>query len=184
MSIATDIVRFFQSIEPGEELTALQVHQRGKFTCTSSMVYTSLAHLTQPGNPLVRERKNGIYQHRIRPGFDVQGWLRGLVFVPRPQKSEAAQAPCYPEVKPEAKEVGRPSSDRSTSVPPTPAGNKRTGEDLGGDEHRVPAKPASASAPAPINRTELEGVLEHLRSRRQTLDQIIESLEKQFGAAT
>lgn len=261
MSVSHDIVRFFTTQEPGKKFSAGEVQKLGNFT-VSQNVYAVLAMIAQPGNPLVREREGGIYQYRIRPGFDVHGWLRGIATVPpkeakpvaSPQipsftktatkqstakaapskegagtasavapetaaaqvpagretagaasagadsrkvesakevkstadslnpapavapKTAAAQAPCYSDVKPKAKEIGSASSDRSTSVPPTPADNNRTGEDLGQDNHRVPAQPAPAAVLAGMSQV-YDSVLVDLKARRIQLDAAIEYIE-------
>jgi hypothetical protein len=80
---------------------------------------------------------------------------------PVPQQTAAAQAPCSSEAKPEATEISKTPSDHSTSVPPTPAGETSTGEDVRQGEHRGPAQPAPAAATNTTGRTVIttEGVL-------------------------
>jgi hypothetical protein len=186
----------------------------------SQHVYAQLTVMAQPGGPLMRERESGIYHYRVRPGFDLSEYHKATrVTQPKPTppavtppatpKPAAAQAPCYSEVKPKAIELGNTSSERPNSVPPTPAGNKRTGEDLGQDEHRVPAQPASAAAPQPEpakpkpsapaiapereiprflplddpnpHRAEVLRFIGDLRIRREAIDEVIRTLETTFG---
>ncbi len=182
MSTAKNILELFQTLRPGQRLTAVQVSNQGAFDVTQAMVYQALASLCQPGKPLLRARNvHGVYEYELRRDVNLKPLLNGpdieiVTNVPTGEPPAATKTVAAREGASErpANAESVLSAGAKASITPAPA----AAHSKPATEQRTPFLPLDD--PNPV-RAEAMRIINDLRMRRDTLDETITMIELRFG---